>query len=326
MSVIIPAYGRPDYLRAAIESVLEGGHDDTEVIVVDDGSPTPVELRIVDFIRDGRVRFFRKENGGAARARNFGAQQARGTFLMFLDDDDLAMPGSIGARARTLHAKPDVSVVFGNFSSFSTDSGVHTAANPLPEGLIDRWMMMERNHLISPGIALMRAEDFRTVGGFSATCPGSDDWDLFLRLSTIRPLWRMTDLALAYRVHDGNMSHRYGFMATGAMTVAERAEMLACGTHQPTAAYLANAYVDELYTGKLAKSIAAGRERKDSEAAARDQQVQNKLHAQLRRAKIRFRLRALFGSGQLRVRGGPLAHTGRHCHKCAAIRVHPDAV
>lgn len=87
-SVIIPSYGRPQYLQEAVRSVLGQTVDDLEVIVVDDASPTPITVDAA-----GPIRVIRAEvNGGAAAARNLGASVATGDVLTFLDDDDVWMP------------------------------------------------------------------------------------------------------------------------------------------------------------------------------------------------------------------------------------------
>ncbi|MCC5947028.1 MAG: glycosyltransferase family 2 protein [Nitriliruptoraceae bacterium] len=88
-SVIVPTFGRPEYLGEAIESVLAQTLGDFEVIVVDDASPGPVTLPVAD----PRVRLIRaEENGGPGAARNLGVQHALGQRLAFLDDDDLWLP------------------------------------------------------------------------------------------------------------------------------------------------------------------------------------------------------------------------------------------
>ena len=88
-SIIIPTYGRAEYLAEAVDSVLAQTVADFECLVVDDGSPEPVSLST----EDDRVRVLRREiNGGPSTARNTGLAHARGRFVAFLDDDDLYLP------------------------------------------------------------------------------------------------------------------------------------------------------------------------------------------------------------------------------------------
>lgn len=87
-SVIIPTFGRPLFLSEAVHSVLAQTVEDFECLVVDDGSPTPVEVSA-----DPRVRVVRRDlNGGPAAARNTGLEESQGDYVAFLDDDDVYTP------------------------------------------------------------------------------------------------------------------------------------------------------------------------------------------------------------------------------------------
>ena len=96
VSVIVPAYNVGRYVRRALESILVQTCRDFELLVVDDGSTddTPGILdRIAE--RDVRVDVFHLENGGAAAARNYALDRARGKYVIFVDADDWAEPTMI---------------------------------------------------------------------------------------------------------------------------------------------------------------------------------------------------------------------------------------
>ena len=90
VSAVIPFYRNVGWLCEAVESVLAQDLGDVEIIVVNDGSPEDVSELLDRF--GGRIRYFEKENGGAASARNAGLEQARGKYIAFLDSDDLWTP------------------------------------------------------------------------------------------------------------------------------------------------------------------------------------------------------------------------------------------
>jgi glycosyltransferase involved in cell wall biosynthesis len=101
-SVIIATYDRPEFLAAAVASVLAQTVDDFEVIIVDDAGPQPAEHR-----GDSRVRVIRRTtNGGPAAARNTGLAHARGRYLTFLDDDDLYTPDRLALAREGLERSP----------------------------------------------------------------------------------------------------------------------------------------------------------------------------------------------------------------------------
>ena len=84
-AIIIPSYNRPEQLARCLHAATAQDAGDYEVIVVDDGSPTPLGSICEQF--GGRVRCVRQVNAGPAKARNTGARNTNATFLAFTDDD-----------------------------------------------------------------------------------------------------------------------------------------------------------------------------------------------------------------------------------------------
>ena len=95
---IIPAYNAAGYIEDSLKSVLEQSHSALEIIVVNDGSKDDTAA-VVEAIaaKDGRVRLLTVENGGPAMARNHGldAMSDDCEYVMFLDSDDLLLPGAV---------------------------------------------------------------------------------------------------------------------------------------------------------------------------------------------------------------------------------------
>ena len=88
-SVIIPTYSRPAELPACLEALARQQFptDSFEVIVVDDGSPSPPDATVQKFQNRLAVTLVTAGHGGPAAARNHGAQRATGRFFAFTDDD-----------------------------------------------------------------------------------------------------------------------------------------------------------------------------------------------------------------------------------------------
>mgnify|MGYP001852767111 FL=1 len=99
VSVIIPTYGEPVFLREAIESVIRQTMKDWELIIVDDNNPQTKERRETEVIvsafceKDPRIKYLKHPmNKNGAAARNTGLQYAQGDYVAFLDSDDIYMP------------------------------------------------------------------------------------------------------------------------------------------------------------------------------------------------------------------------------------------
>lgn len=93
VSVIVPVYNVEGYIDVCMESIVSQTLRDFEVLLINDGSDdgSPEKCRAWA-ARDPRIRLFDRENGGVAKARNFGVSEARGKYLAFVDPDDWLDP------------------------------------------------------------------------------------------------------------------------------------------------------------------------------------------------------------------------------------------
>ena len=92
VSFIIPTFNRVNYLKRAINSVLNQTITDLELIIVDDNSKDNTE-NFVRGIKDSRIRYFKNSiNRGAQFSRNKGIFYSKGKYINFLDDDDQILP------------------------------------------------------------------------------------------------------------------------------------------------------------------------------------------------------------------------------------------
>lgn len=101
VSVIIPVYNTEKWVEECIRSIQNGGYDNLEIIVVDDGSKDNSRViinRLMD--NDPRIIYMHKRNSGAAAARESGIKISTGDYLMFVDSDDYIEKGSIGEMVR----------------------------------------------------------------------------------------------------------------------------------------------------------------------------------------------------------------------------------
>ena len=102
VSVIVPVYNAQASIRRCVESVLNQGYTDFELLLVNDGS-TDISGDICEEYarKDGRIRVIHKENTGVSDSRNWGLKEARGQFIQFLDSDDWITPDATTLMVRS---------------------------------------------------------------------------------------------------------------------------------------------------------------------------------------------------------------------------------
>lgn len=89
ISIIVPCYNQAQYLDECLQSVLDQTYSYWECLIIDDGSPDNTEEVAKKWVvKDARFKYFKKENGGVASARNFGIEKANGQWILPLDGDD----------------------------------------------------------------------------------------------------------------------------------------------------------------------------------------------------------------------------------------------
>jgi len=103
LSVIIPYYNMGKYIRECVRSVQASTYKPIEILIINDGSTDAESLAVLKQLQqmDG-IKVFNKPNEGLALTRNYGARQASGDLIAFLDADDMVAPGYYEKALRVL--------------------------------------------------------------------------------------------------------------------------------------------------------------------------------------------------------------------------------
>lgn len=89
ISIIIPIFKVEKYLDRCIDSIVNQRYSNTEIILVDDGSPDDCARKCDEWAeKDNRITVIHKQNGGLSDARNYGIKIAHGEYFSFIDSDD----------------------------------------------------------------------------------------------------------------------------------------------------------------------------------------------------------------------------------------------
>lgn len=89
ISIVVPVYKVERYLSQCVESLLQQTYSDTEIILIDDGSPDGSGVLCDELsATDARIKVFYQANKGVTAARAKGVELAKGEWIYFVDSDD----------------------------------------------------------------------------------------------------------------------------------------------------------------------------------------------------------------------------------------------
>jgi glycosyltransferase involved in cell wall biosynthesis len=224
VSIVIPSYNYGQFVSEAVESVLAQTYSPIEVIVVDDGSTDNTREVLIERFGD-RIRYIYQENKGLPGARNTGIRNATGSFLAFLDADDLWLPTKLEKQMAVMSEKPEVGLVYCSSLRVNTQTGASYTEHCRPDVRGDvRRKVLHRNCIAgSASAALIRRECFDTVGLFDETLRSAEDWDMWIRLSRHYQFDFVPEALIQYRMHGSQMSSKLATMSRYQLEVMERA-------------------------------------------------------------------------------------------------------
>lgn len=197
VSIIIPCYNQGKYIQETVDSVKAQTYSLIEVIIVNDGSTDNSDEVIKKIIHQfPDIKYLNIENGGVSKARNIGIEAASGKYILPLDADDLILPEYTKMAMEEFKKDEDLIVVTGLGEFFGQENG----AMVLPEFSMKK--MLHGNIIYCP--SFFKKADWEKIGGFDETMTHLEDWDFYLRLTSLNPqkIKRLNYTALRYRIKE----------------------------------------------------------------------------------------------------------------------------
>jgi GT2 family glycosyltransferase len=223
-SVVIPTFRRPRELIEAISSVLRQRGATIEVIVIDD-SPEGSAEAAVNGLRDSRITYLKNPSptgGVPSVVRNIGWPQASGTFVHFLDDDDIVTEGHYAAVKAAFAANPTIGLVFGRIEPFGdgpasqldherqyfADAARKAALSGRFGGRVAfTGRMLFDKALLVCSSSVIRRECVLRLGGFDPSIRLMEDADFHVRAMRECGALFLDRTAIRYRVGSPSLMH-----------------------------------------------------------------------------------------------------------------------
>ena len=175
ISIIVPCYNGEKYLCETLDCLQKQTIEDWECIIVNDGS-TDGSLEIMKeyAAKDSRYKYIDKENEGPSVARNVGASNACGDFLMFLDADDIIASCYLEKGLTYLRSHTNCSLYYSQTAYIGSKDGI------MNNKFTSYKDLLAQNSIVCT--CIIKRMDFIRVHGFDPNLRGYEDWEFFIRL------------------------------------------------------------------------------------------------------------------------------------------------
>jgi len=212
IAIIIPVHNVTDYLEEALKSAIAQVYPEQEIIVVDDGS-APIHAAEISAIckRYPSVRLMRRSHRGAAAARDLGWSHSKADFIVFLDADDVLLPGTLYYFEEAFRCRPHADAVYARVVNINEAgkriSGTLPAPSWIGSGPQVLELLLERKIPFCNGSICMRKSALQALSVHNYHLTVGEDWVLWCHLALKGNIISAGDrVVLHRRKHRNNVS------------------------------------------------------------------------------------------------------------------------
>ncbi|MBA4369063.1 MAG: hypothetical protein C0403_15645, partial [Desulfobacterium sp.] len=202
VSIIIPVYNGSNYMRESIGSALAQTYQNTEVIVVNDGSNDGEKTEKIAKSFGDKIHYFKKVNGGVASALNLGINKMKGDYFSWLSHDDVYYPNKIERQIEYLRGEKNKDIIL--YSDFDVIDSASTIINKFiiphykPEQFIYELIQSSFLH----GCTLLIPKTcFKKIGLFDETLKTTQDYHLWVKMAKQYNFIHLPERLIQSRTH-----------------------------------------------------------------------------------------------------------------------------
>ena len=198
LSIVVPVFNSGIYLKETIKSIEEVNFSyPYEVILVNDGSTDSGTLKILEDYKE-KYTIINQENGGVARARNTGIENAKGQYILPFDSDDIMNGNYYDQALHKMVHDPTIDILYGDYIIFGSENRYNKS------GKYNRLRLINSGCFL-PNSSIYKKKVWEDNGGYDVTLSYAEDWDFWSRSAVKnysfyyfnQPLYKYR------RIHDG---------------------------------------------------------------------------------------------------------------------------
>lgn len=206
VSVVLPVYNGANYVKSAVESILNQTLENFEFIIINDGSKDNSQA-VLESISDPRIRLYHQENKGLAATLNLAISKAKSNLIARQDQDDLSKPKRLELQYRFMTEHNDCALL-GTAAEIwvGEEKSDRNHDHPTENGRLI-FDLMFNNPFVHSSV-MLRKEAIESIGGYTTDPERQppEDYELWSRVSRHFNVFNLEERLLVYREVPQSMS------------------------------------------------------------------------------------------------------------------------
>lgn len=203
VSINLCCYNGEQYLREAMDSIVNQTYKDWELVIIDDGSTDSTESIIKEYIDQGYpIGYHYQENHGLSYSRNEALRRSRGEYIAFIDQDDMWLPEKLEKQVLIFENNSAVGFVYSNFYMLNIEKQKKYLVfkKDQPSGYVFESFLY--HYPVGILTAMVRKDALLSLSElFDPSLHLSEEYDLFMRLLYIFNAVYLPEPLAIYRIH-----------------------------------------------------------------------------------------------------------------------------
>ena len=206
-SVIVNCKNSQEYLYDCLESILNQSYKNFELIIVNNNS-TDSTFKIINSFNDERIKYFNTEKDlSLGAARNLGIKYSTGSYIGFLDSDDLWLENKLEETLKMIELF-DSSIIYSNVLYFNEKKSEKLYSNDKSFNLDIFEQQIANYNLCISSCIINRFYLSKLDFYFDEKLEVCEDYDIFLRLLMLQNASFIPEILTKYRIHDNNLTKK----------------------------------------------------------------------------------------------------------------------
>lgn len=206
VSVILPVHNNEQYVRGAIQSILDQTYKNFELLILISATTNQESSDIVNSFSDKRIKLIRRGlDENLPKALNHGIQEAKGEYVARMDADDISIPHRLEEQVRFMNANPLIGISGSWYKTIGSKQSYTHKGFTDPEDI--RANLIFNTSIAHPSVMLRKSFFEKFDLRYDPSLSYCEDYDLWARSSAYFPIANLNKVLLLYQIHEKSASH-----------------------------------------------------------------------------------------------------------------------